>query len=223
MLEGKIIGIEGPDGSGKTSFIKSFAKFLEDRGVRCKVLHIIKEGPIKDLVLHDSSLSDIQVAALYRIMADQTAQDIGQAIADGYTVLLDRTQMSWFIYQGEYKGLSQSVYHIEAAFPKFPKEDVLIVINGNPETLRSRVLQRCSGDLDNMENALIGEQEVDAFAFLSEKYMEAVAKINENDFDSRQVITLDAADDTFINVEIAYQQIQSKYEQDFENFTRAIE
>lgn len=99
-LPPKIIGFEGCDCSGKSTLIKQVQDMLDAAGVPSVVLHKIHEGPVKDLLLNDSSLSSKQQLLLLGSCFLETEEAIKKTLADGKWVLLDRTQITRTVFQG---------------------------------------------------------------------------------------------------------------------------
>lgn len=217
----RLIAVEGPDGAGKTTFIKELSKTFSNFNIPYIVLQMMPEGPIRELALYDKSLNKYQVAALYRIAAETVRQQINEALASSKFVILDRTQLSWRIYQGELNDLKTQIAYVDRGFPNFPKEDILILISGEPEVLVERIKSRAAGDiLDRFEEELIAKDDLfneDAVDYGQERltrmqtvvdlYLKEMFSISENTLETRKLITLDASIPQDINAVIAFEQI----------------
>lgn len=102
MTPGKLIVIEGPDGSGKTSAVKALAAFLHEQGIPTMCSREPGwsfDGQLRTLLLEENP---VPLAELFMFMADR-AQHIEEwvkpALNDGTWVILDRFTDSTIAYQ----------------------------------------------------------------------------------------------------------------------------
>lgn len=93
------ITLEGPDLSGKSTLLEKLKEFLTEKDVSFKVVSMLPEGPIREMVLRDQSLTPMQRMALIRVAADSVYREVDAALAEGCFVLSDRGVDSFYAYQ----------------------------------------------------------------------------------------------------------------------------
>ena len=111
MKKGKLITFEGGEGCGKSTQIKMFAQYLNDK----KIDYIISREPggteigekIREILLHcKSNISPTVEFLLFSASrAEHLDKVVRPALNDGKVVLLDRYYDSSFVYQGYAGGL----------------------------------------------------------------------------------------------------------------------
>lgn len=115
-MKGIFISFEGPDGSGKTTQIKRFAEFLENRGY--SVIMTREPGgtriseKIRSIILDpdNAEMDGMTEALLYAAArAQHVAQLIRPSLEEGKIVLTDRFMDSSIAYQGYGRDLGDKI------------------------------------------------------------------------------------------------------------------
>lgn len=197
-----IVAIDGMDGCGKTTFVKEFEVIYQEYDLKYEVLHMAPKGELLDVILKAKDLTDHQLAGLFRVLADQAAGQIKAANMSGKHVILDRSPMSWMVYQGYVPNNLNSLKFMDKGFPKFPKESALIYLRADAELCYDRVIARAEAEgksLDSFEN-----RGIDYFKKIEEGYDFFISKRLDNTLEPAKTIVLDAADDSFLNASIAF-------------------
>lgn len=111
-MRGKLITIEGPEGSGKSTQSKLLCDFLRRKGY--KVLHTREPGgtkiseAIREILLNKENKDMTSVCELFLFLASR-AQIVDEviipALKKGYAVVCDRFQDATVAYQGYGAGL----------------------------------------------------------------------------------------------------------------------
>lgn len=111
MSRGRLITVEGLDGSGKTSLVASLADALAARGRPVSVLRepggVELSELVRELVKNPALRIGARAEALLyaAARAELVEQKIAPALADGEWILLDRFVDSSLAYQGGGRGL----------------------------------------------------------------------------------------------------------------------
>lgn len=158
MKKGKLIFVEGTDGSGKTTAIEFIVDKLKALGSNLQEVNILSGHPTsaeirKILTNPNSELSPNAEIALYIGAVRNTLDNVVTPLLDqGIDVICDRGPMSSFIYQCMWqRGQGNEVpasMHSEAF--KDYKFDALVLVTCKPETGLERCRSR-SGFLDRLE------------------------------------------------------------------------
>jgi dTMP kinase len=135
----RYIGLEGVDGSGKTSVAAAMAKVLSESGL--EVVVVREPGgtelgeEVRRLLLDASDMVPWAEAALFAAQRAQLAAEvIAPALARGAWVVSDRTYYSSLAYQGAARGLGiDAVRSINEAVLDGVLPDVVAVIDVDPE------------------------------------------------------------------------------------------
>jgi len=143
---GKLIVIEGLDGSGKSTQIKLIKEELEKMGKKVYVTAeptTYETGAYLRRILSESLEKDMYLqAALF--LADRVEHNthpefgIKKYIDDGYIVLCDRYYFSTFAYQGTACDMDW-VMKINLECRQILKPDLCIFIDVNPDTCKKRI------------------------------------------------------------------------------------
>ena len=108
--EGLLIIFEGGDGTGKTTQVSRFARFLEDRG--WKPLHIREPGStplgekVRDILLTPAAEGGVEITPESEMLLYMACRSelyraaIAPALQKGRPVLLERSYYSTYAYQG---------------------------------------------------------------------------------------------------------------------------
>ena len=151
-----LIGIDGPDGAGKSTLVKNMQERIESMGLNTDVIHVIKHsnaGAIyyKDYV--EGRLDPIREACgmLYSVMdsihtAIQEAEDCATDV-----VIFDRTLYSILSYQLYVNGCYWFESVLKQCFsqPNFPQIHT-ILLDIDPQLAFDRMVAR--GNLDTIES-----------------------------------------------------------------------
>ena len=153
-LSGKLVVIEGADGSGRTTEVALLKGYLEVEG------HAVVDTGLRrsDLVSAEidrakqgHTLGATTLALLYAVdFADQLENKIIPALAAGSTVLADRyiyTLMARAIVRGASRDWARELY----AFAVRP--DLVVFLDGRPEILLHRAIAKY-GSLDYWESGM---------------------------------------------------------------------
>jgi len=153
-LRGRLIVIEGPDGSGRTTEVALLKEHLEVEG------HAVVDTGLRrsDLVSEEidrakqgHTLGAATMALLYAVdFADQLENKIVPALAAGSTVLADRyiyTLMARAVARGASRAWAQELY----AFALRP--DLVVLLEARPEILLHRAIAKY-GSLDYWESGM---------------------------------------------------------------------
>lgn len=163
-LRGKLIVIEGPDGSGRSTHIAQLTDWLEARG------HAIAQMGLRRSTLISAELEEAKagnilskttMSLFYATdFADQLENRIIPALKAGFIVLADRyiyTLMAREVVRGGDPAWVESLYGI-ALVP-----DAVFYLRVRPENLIERVFQK-SQQLDHWESGMDLGLDLDMFA-----------------------------------------------------------
>jgi len=155
-MTGKLIVLEGGEGSGKSSVIKHLANVLEADGknvVRSREPGGTPGGEIirRILITSGSSFDPIANAMLFAsARRDHVEKLIRPALNDGKWVIVDRYILSTLAYQGYGEGVDRDFLirmHEETTGPLWP--DLTIVLDIDPRIGLDRSKARLSGEGSN--------------------------------------------------------------------------
>lgn len=159
MTRGRLIALEGPDGSGKTTQIELLEKHLNEAGY--EVVRTREPGgtkiseKIRDIILDNDNadMSYMSEALLYAASRAQLVNEvIKPALKEGKMVICDRFVYSSMVYQGIGRGLGmERIKRInEAALDGLEADLTFMITIPYEEGLKRKKKQR---SLDRLENS----------------------------------------------------------------------
>lgn len=159
-MEGKLIVIEGPDGSGKSTQIELMRAYLEDKGFQ--VVETREPGgtrigeKIRDIILdnNNTEMSPVTEALLYAASRAQHVHEIIKPeVANGKIVICTRYVYSSLVYQGIARGLGiDMVASINDAAIQGMMPDLTIMFDMDPEKALNRKISGGGGDRLELED-----------------------------------------------------------------------
>ncbi|MBU3113150.1 dTMP kinase [Clostridium lacusfryxellense] len=159
MERGRLIALEGPDGSGKTTQIQLLEEYLKELGY--EVVRTREPGgteiseKIREIILDNdnSNMSYMCEALLYAASRAQLVSEvIKPALSQGKIVICDRFVYSSMVYQGAGRGLGMDrIKSInEAALDGLEADLVFMITIPYEEGLKRKKMQKT---LDRLENS----------------------------------------------------------------------
>tara|TARA_B100001057_G_scaffold483787_1_gene561003 strand:- start:1558 stop:2172 length:615 start_codon:yes stop_codon:yes gene_type:complete len=155
-MEGKFITLEGIEGSGKSTSLKTIKKFLKDLNIEFILTKEPGGGPLgKDLrkMLLDKKSEISSEVELLLMMADRK-NHIDQLVLPnlhkGVWIISDRYLDSTYAYQGGGRQLSFSKIDDLTGLLNLPKPDLTLLFDLPPETALERAAKR--SELDRFES-----------------------------------------------------------------------
>ncbi|MBO5328835.1 MAG: dTMP kinase [Clostridia bacterium] len=185
MEKGKFIVFEGIDGSGKSTQIKSLAKYLTAKGIPCYITCEPTDSPFGSLI-HQCMTGRVEtddktIAGLF--VADRLdhlfnkKNGIIDKINSGITVLSDRYYFSSYAYHGAFMPM-EWVIEANRLSAEALKPDVNIFIDVEPEVSVERLKSRGATEryekLESMRK--IREKYFEAFELLKDSEKIAIVK-----------------------------------------------
>jgi dTMP kinase len=163
--KGRLIVVEGPDGSGKTTLVRDLALVLAERGR--EVLSLREPGGtalseqirvlLKGVTLEGQINPRAETLLFCAARAQLVAETIRPALAAGKWVLLDRFEGSTVIYQGLGHELGiEAVQAVSAFATEGLRPDRILVLRVSAETVAARLAARGADPGDRLEN--LGEE-----------------------------------------------------------------
>lgn len=154
MNSSKLIVIDGPDGSGKTTATQHIIAAMRSRGVDIECVNILSGEPsslaLRTVFLsHDTNLSARSELLLLGAIIQNTMDTVvTPLLLNGKSVLIDRGPLSTFAYQLGAHAQLREVQLLDKIFEEFAADETLLVFT-EPEVS----MQRCAarGELDRME------------------------------------------------------------------------
>ncbi len=151
---GKFITIEGIEGAGKTTCLKTIAEQLAQRGIT--VMSTREPGgtplgeALRELLLGHQQAgmsSDAELLLLFAARAEHIQQRIRPALAAGQWVLCDRFTDASYAYQGAGRGLDTTrITTLADWVQKDLKPDLTLLLDIPPEEGLQRAKQRSVPD-----------------------------------------------------------------------------
>lgn len=199
-MKSKFIVIEGLEGAGKTTAVKSIVSFLQAKGITdivftrepggtplAEQLRILIKQSIDGEVVTDKA----EVLMLYAARIQLVETVIKPALARGAWVIGDRHDLSSQAYQGGGRGIDQSFMTAlhNTVLHDF-KPDLTFYLDITPEKGLERARQR--GKLDRIE-----QESLQFFERTRQRYLELALS-------DKSIITIDASD-SIENVSYAIQ------------------
>lgn len=180
-LNGKLIVIEGLEGAGKSTAVKTIIDLLANKQIKTittrepggtaigEILrNLIKNAEYCD-VLDDRS----ELLLLYTARIQLLKQVIQPALQQGIWVIADRFELSTMAYQGGGRGLDQDmINHLSSFALQGFKPDLTLYLDISPEEGMQRVKAR--GAFDRIE-----QQSIEFFHRVHGRYLQYV-KTNSN-------------------------------------------
>lgn len=152
-IDGRFIVVEGLDGSGKTTLVKSLCEDLNVMGVPAVTGHGIGGTPFSDHIrqiflnpsFNDMS-SEAELMLLMAARREQISKFVMPNIAKGVWVILDRFHLSTYAYQ--YNAVQRDMLMQLGSHGLSP--DLTIFVDVDYETSRDRIVSN-RGGLDRLE------------------------------------------------------------------------
>jgi len=196
-MKTKFITLEGIEGSGKTSSIKSITNLLDDKGIS----YVVTREPggstigskLRSILLDPQTniSSEVELMLMLADRKDHVDQVILPNLKKGNWVISDRFMDSSFAYQGGGRKLDKKMIDSFSRSLNLPIPDLTLLFNVSVEISLSRVKAR--GDLDRFE-----QEEIDFHNRIREAYLE----LAEQNVNRIQIIdSSQAIEDMLKNVE----------------------
>ena len=170
-METKFITLEGIEGSGKTSSIKSITNLLDDKGIS----YVVTREPggssigseLRSILLDPQTKisSEVELMLMLADRKDHVEQVILPNLKKGNWVISDRFMDSSFAYQGGGRKLDTKMINSFSRNLNLPIPDLTLLFDVPVEISLSRVKAR--GELDRFE-----QEEIDFHNRIREAYLE---------------------------------------------------
>jgi len=177
-METKFITLEGIEGSGKTSSIKSITNLLDDKGIS----YVVTREPggssigseLRSILLNPQTKisSEVELMLMLADRKDHVEQVILPNLKKGNWVVSDRFMDSSFAYQGGGRKLDKNMIDSFSRNLNLPIPDLTLLFDVPVEISLLRVKAR--GELDRFE-----QEEIDFHNRIREAYLE-LAEQNVN-------------------------------------------
>jgi len=177
-METKFITLEGIEGSGKTSSIKSITNLLDEKGIS----YVVTREPggssigseLRSILLDPQTniSSEVELMLMLADRKDHVEQVILPNLKTGNWVISDRFMDSSFAYQGGGRKLDTKMINSFSRNLNLPIPDLTLLFDVPVEISLSRVKAR--GDPDRFE-----QEEIDFHNRIREAYLE-LAEQNVN-------------------------------------------
>lgn len=156
-MRNKMIIVEGPDGSGKTTAVEYIMQMLEGKGIDAVSVRNPGDTVVGQMVrqlIKSPEAGRMCPATSLMLQCASTAQTMAEivipALEEGKWVVMDRFTWSTYIYQGVVMG--NSIALIDALCNQFkdtPCESIVVYMDTPYEVIQERVMAR--GELDYWE------------------------------------------------------------------------
>ena len=155
MSRGRFITIEGGEGAGKSTLIRSLEQVLEARGLDVVTTRepggTVLAEEIRNLVLHPPGETQWSALAEALLMnaarADHVEKKIAPALAAGKWVICDRFADSTRVYQG-IGGVNDTMLQaMQAEVTKDAAPDITFILDGPVDELLQRRTARGTSDI----------------------------------------------------------------------------
>jgi thymidylate kinase len=160
IMEGKLIVIEGPDGSGKSTQIRLMKEYLAAKGF--EVVETREPGgtrigeKIRDIILDrdNTEMNPVTEALLYAASRAQHVHEvIKPEVMKGKIVICTRYVYSSLVYQGIARGLGiETVASINDAAIQGVRADLTLLFDMDPEKALRRKTSGGKGDRLELED-----------------------------------------------------------------------
>jgi len=174
-METKFITLEGIEGSGKTSSIKSITNLLDDKGIS----YVVTREPggssigseLRSILLNPQTKisSEVELMLMLADRKDHVEQVILPNLKKGNWVVSDRFMDSSFAYQGGGRELDTKMIDSFSRNLNLPIPDLTLLFDVPVEISLTRVKAR--GELDRFE-----QEELDFHNRIREAYLELAEK-----------------------------------------------
>lgn len=172
MTKGKLITVEGPDGSGKTTQIKELVDYLIFKGF--KVMHVREPGGtaigecVRDLLLNMDMHAQTELLLFTASRIQNIHENILPALDKGVVVVCDRFIHSTQAYQGHGRGLKAEVKKLQTLVDDLVTIDYTLFLNITLEQSIARIERRRNQAKDRLDRL-----DIDIKAKIFEGYKEA--------------------------------------------------
>lgn len=137
-----LIAVEGLDGCGKTTLINRLMKYLESKEVPFKKCSMFPQGHLREALLTDGPVSQIQELLITKALHLQAYADIEKAFEEVPVVLLDRCYASAYAYQGFGSELLNQLERLDRIAPPSLEPDVIFFLDTPIEVCEERMQVR---------------------------------------------------------------------------------
>jgi len=175
MMEVKFITLEGIEGSGKTSSIKTITNLLDNKGIS----YVVTREPggssigseLRSILLNPQTniSSEVELMLMLADRKDHVEQVILPNLKEGNWVISDRFMDSSFAYQGGGRKLDTKMIDSFSRNLNLPIPDLTLLFDVPVEISLTRVKAR--GELDRFE-----QEELDFHNRIREAYLELAEK-----------------------------------------------
>jgi dTMP kinase len=155
IAKGKLISLEGLDGSGKTTQIQYMQDYLTQKGF--DVTTIREPGgtavgeKIRDVLLHSEMDPMTELMLFTSSRMEIITQRIIPSLQQGKVVLADRFIDSTYAYQGSGRGLTNSVIYLERLIREYVEVDYTLYFDVSVELSIER-LKKAGKALDRIDS-----------------------------------------------------------------------
>ena len=152
-MTGRLVTVDGPGGTGKSTLVASLAALLAERGERVHATREPSERAIgkftRDVV---NDLSGLALACLVAAdRYDHVANEIRPQLEDGATVICDRYVASSLVLQRRDEVPLKFLLDLNS---QAPAPDLAVILTADPETIAGRIASR--GAHDRFEHDPLG-------------------------------------------------------------------
>jgi len=201
-VDAKFIVIEGLEGAGKSTAVKTVVDFLKSKGIE-GITQTREPGGtplaekmrsiVKDITDGEVLTEASELMLVYSSRSQLVANVIKPALAKGHWVIGDRHDLSSIAYQGGGRGFDENTLTSlrQIAIGDF-KPDLTILLDIDPELGLSRAKAR--GELDRIEL-----EQLSFFQRVGDKYKEKAAS-------DESIVSVDAS----LNIDKVQAQIQTR-------------
>ena len=204
-MEAKFITLEGIEGSGKTSSIKSITDILDNKNTN----YVITREPggssigneLRSILLDPNTeiSSEVELMLMLADRKDHVEKVVLPNLEAGNWVISDRFMDSSFAYQGGGRGLDKETINTFSKNLKFPIPDLTLLFDVPVETSLSRVKARGKLDRFEQEEVAFHNRIREAYLKLAKENISRIQIVDSSQEIERMLKNVEQIIESFLN------------------------
>ena len=204
-MEAKFITLEGIEGSGKTSSIKSITDILDNKNTN----YVITREPggssigneLRSILLDPNTeiSSEVELMLMLADRKDHVEKVVLPNLEAGNWVISDRFMDSSFAYQGGGRGLDKETINTFSKNLKFPIPDLTLLFDVPVETSLSRVKVRGKLDRFEQEDIVFHNRIREAYLKLAKENISRIKIVDSSQEIERMLKNVEQIIESFLN------------------------